>query len=443
MTSPPSIETHAVVPPFVCECDEWVRSACKGLGRYGEHAGRQYCVLHYPDEKDDGKFRAALNKKLDERDFDFSGVWFHERAAFNRPYAGDVNFNYATFFEEADFIHAMFEGSVSFRGAVFRAPAHFKNAGFLKSAYFGSATFHATADFNSAVFYGGTYFSFATFHSHVRFAGYALTGDSGTKVFEGQDASLNLWAATVENRDHLSFRNVRLRPHWFVNVDARRFEFVQAHWDWRRINLREEINCTGRTDVRAAHHLLSTACRNLAINAEENHRYGEASEFRYLAMNARRLERSRGRALWTLDWWYWFASGYGERILRALAILFAVWLGFTLLYWSSGLRCDDRAGDDVNCIGWAEAKDSGGVKDATSQQSMVSATGEAQAAARKKSRFDNFAFSGVYTLEVMTLQKPDPRPLTSLAHFIVLLCTIFGPVQAALLALAVRRRFMR
>jgi hypothetical protein len=43
----------------------------------------------------------------------------------------------------------------------------------------------------------------------------------------------------------------------------------------------------------------------------------------------------------------------------------------------------------------------------------------------------------------MTLQKPEPRPATGAAQAVVMLETILGPVQAALLALAIRRKFMR
>jgi uncharacterized protein (DUF433 family) len=42
----------------------------------------------------------------------------------------------------------------------------------------------------------------------------------------------------------------------------------------------------------------------------------------------------------------------------------------------------------------------------------------------------------------MTFQKPEPRPATPAAQTVVLLETILGPVQAALLALAIRRKFM-
>ena len=48
-----------------------------------------------------------------------------------------------------------------------------------------------------------------------------------------------------------------------------------------------------------------------------------------------------------------------------------------------------------------------------------------------------------YSLAVMSLQRPEPKPLTGTAQTLVLLETIFGPLQAALLALAIRRKFMR
>jgi hypothetical protein len=48
-----------------------------------------------------------------------------------------------------------------------------------------------------------------------------------------------------------------------------------------------------------------------------------------------------------------------------------------------------------------------------------------------------------YSFGVMTLQKPEPRPATTAAQSFVILETILGPLQAALLALAIRRKFMR
>lgn len=120
-----------------------------------------------------------------------------------------------------------------------------------------------------------------------------------------------------------------LRPHWFVNVDARKFDFTNVGW---RGGIKEEIRALKDKYVPQPHRLLAIACRQLAVNAEENHRYEEASGFRYAAMDARRRESRFGIAPWRLGWWYWLASGYGERVLRAFVVLLVVWLLFALLY---------------------------------------------------------------------------------------------------------------
>jgi hypothetical protein len=42
------------------------RAACSKLSFYGEHEGKQYCVLHFPGEKKEtaGRFEEAIKKKL-------------------------------------------------------------------------------------------------------------------------------------------------------------------------------------------------------------------------------------------------------------------------------------------------------------------------------------------------------------------------------------------
>lgn len=63
-----------------------------------------------------------------------------------------------------------------------------------------------------------------------------------------------------------------------------------------------------------------------------------------------------------------------------------------------------------------------------------------------RARFEattDFQKALIYSTAVSLLQRPEPRPLTPLASAAVLVQTIFGPVQVALLILAIRRRFMR
>jgi hypothetical protein len=125
-------------------------------------------------------------------------------------------------------------------------------------------------------------------------------------------------------------------------------------------------------------------------------RYEEASVFRYLSMEAERLRQAHGFAFWRLNWWYWTASGYGERVLRSFVVLMGLWILFALLYTQVRF---------AETLGLAE--------------------------------------SFIYSLGVMLLQKPEPRPETLWAQSIVMLETILGPAQAALLALAIRRKFLR
>lgn len=133
-------------------------------------------------------------------------------------------------------------------------------------------------------------------------------------------------------------------------------------------------------------------------------------------MNVRR-EHWWGVTPLRLGWWYWLASGYGERVLRAFVMLLVVWWGFALIYF--GAQCTDSPlSDGQVCVEWEQKEGA-------------------------PSPRETFPRSLAYTLNVMTLQKPEPRPASPAAQMLVTLCTILGPVQAALLALAIRRKFMR
>src|SRR5882724_12275356 len=75
---------------FVCDCEESLRSACKGLPSYknGPH-----CVLHSSLNDKSADFKVAFDRKLNNRDFDFRGVRFPD----------EVNFSRFAFSEGADF----------------------------------------------------------------------------------------------------------------------------------------------------------------------------------------------------------------------------------------------------------------------------------------------------------------------------------------------------
>ncbi len=502
-SSPPSVAN--AVTPSACECVDDVRSSCAGEDFYKIHNGKRYCVLHYPGKKKIKVFNESLKRKIDADDFDFKGVWFPDEltfqgvsfikkaefssATFNASadfygleFKAEVDFSYAKFNAEVYFSDAIFKGDANFRnakfgsnadfiGAVFKAKADFAYTKFSGEANF-DTTFDADVNFLYASFAAEAYFRYAVFKAKVNFrsatfCSFARFGEGG---FSSQ-SSLDLQHARIEKPDHTSFHTLILRPHWFVNVDARKFDFTNIEWQG---NIEEEIKELRRKKVSVPHRLLASAFRNLAVNAEDNDRYEEASKFRYMAMDVRRLENLQGTACrraikrafvrlkqslerdWGLQgrtrkrswrfskaYWrslkarwqrfklkeyvkslrllhslYWAASGYGERIFQALAVLFGIWLLSALLYTTVGFaRWEPKLASEGDA--------------ATAKHDEVGTQ------LRPLSR------ALVYSLGVMTLQKPEPKPATTTAQAVVMLETILGPVQAALLALAIRRKFMR
>lgn len=511
---------------FLCDCEEFMRSACEGLVFYKEQDGKRYCVLHYPGEDKSAAFKMALQRKLDTNDFNFCGVWFPDpfwfddfsakavfsyatfraeadfalvnftrEAVFTKAtfcanadfsqskfnleaaflfavfkgeakfdhinfnsiadfsgaafeakadfsydnFSAETDFSYSSFIEkaqfdhsslrgEADFHRATFEGAVDFRSAMFEASADFRSISFGADAYFHSSVFNAEAYFHSSTFGARAYFSDAIFRSqadfsHATFSGYVRFSGSEAKPLFDVASSLNLQHARIEKPETISFHTATLRPLWFLNVDARKFDFTNVMWNGlfdRHYDVLNEIKCAIDRDVPSPRRLLALAYRQLAVNAEENHRSEQASRFRYWAMELRRHDKWRGLTFWKTDWLhmaYWAVSGYGERILRAFGWLLGGLIVFALLYTQVGFKQQPPNPSNEN--------------------------GETTATEDKTGKPLESSHAFFYSLGVMSLQKPEPRPVTTWAQALVAVETILGPVQAALLALAIRRKFMR
>jgi uncharacterized protein YjbI with pentapeptide repeats len=394
----------------------------------------------------------------------FAGARFADLATFrNSHFESGANFASAHF-QHAFFEIAEFSENATFGNAEFSAVADFNAAHFVKGADFTRAQFNSTADFHHTRFNGDGIFDNVTFHSNADFqwarfknepkpanvsadietpkvaAGGPPAAESkpskisfvGSRFTEGatfemndiDDSALVSFAGAIfEKPERVMFHTVRLRPYWFINVDPRRFNFISADWGFldNRHSTRREIAALEKHEVGYSTRILEVTFRQLAVNAEENSRYEEAANFRYMAMEMKRFNRWRKFDFLRLSWWYWLLSGYGERVERAFWILVLIWLLFSVIYWTGDATWwEPKQIDKVVTVG--EEKD-------RQQHPMAKSLSPVE--------------SGIYSAYVMALQKPQPAPANKRARVAVLLETILGPVQAALLALAIRRKFMR
>lgn len=478
---------------LACECPEEMRSACWSEF-YKECDGKRYCVLHYPGKEKRRDFQLALSEKVKNNDFDFCGVWFPDALSLEHVFDEPVYFSGAEFSEYADFSHAEFSESVSFfmakfhgevtfshtnfnlanfEGAHFDEMAIFDDSEFKGAAYLKAAKFDKAVAFYRARFSASATFDKAQFNSHVKFNGavfneaasfqdtqfapknaptlYYQTQDvnelhdmrsisftsarfKDSVVFAGNtfpDLGLTFAEAIFEKPERVMFSSVTLNPYSFFRVDLRRVNFFDVNWPilskrrWRE-NLfrlaweREALVIT--TGLNVKHQpmegwlpYLGITFRQLAVNAEDNNRYEEAAGFRYLAMHVKHKGRDTAVPLFppmtrlrNLTWWYWLLSGYGERAGRAFAWLLLIWVFFAFTYYRMV----------ATSIPHERASPGPGIR-LTLPEAFI------------------------YSVSVSALQKPEPLPANKRAKAFVLLETLLGPLQAAFLVLAVRRKFMR
>jgi hypothetical protein len=204
---------------------------------------------------------------------------------------------------------------------------------------------------------------------------------------------------------------VQLHPGWFINADVRKVDFTDVKWygmpGGPEGTIEAEVKALEEREVESPYTLLSQACRRLSANAEENREYPLANEFYYWSMNALRKEGwSRLGLIGTL---YWARSGYWVRAGRALGVLVTIAVVFGVIYMTVGhpsLRVLPIVGI------WQVLADAGRAV--------------------------------MYSLGVMARLRPEPIPeAMGLFQILVTIEGILGPLQIALLALAIRRKVMR
>jgi uncharacterized protein YjbI with pentapeptide repeats len=416
---------------FVCKVDGQYRSACKDLPEY---QGTGYCVLHYPgEEKNKEAFLKVIKSKLDEKDYNFGGTVFPEGTANFEEFEfdDDVYFSGVTLLGEARFAKATFSGKLTaFREAQFSGSADFSGAKFSSERitfpgtkfggehlFFSDAQFSGSADFSGAKFSSElTYFRATRFNGESTSFSRAQFSSEATYFYATafmQEVGAWVWFSNcrVDKPERLRFNSVLLHPGCFINTDVRKVDFTDVKWygmpGGPKGTLDEEIHALEDLDVKSPHTLLAQACRRLSANAEENREYPLANEFHYWSMNA--LRKLGWSSLGLVGTLYWALSGYGVRAARAFWVLVVIWLVFAAFYLV-----------------------------------LKSSPFWVFAASDIWQGLDYARQAAVYSLSALARLNPRPQ-YEGLDWFqtFVTIEGILGPLQIALLALAIRRKVMR
>ena len=398
-----------------------------------------------------------FNRVKFKRNVEFINAEFTLRATFyNTHFKDGADFEQAKFLSESSFASAVFFDTTHFIHTEFKLKAEFNEATFKKSVSFRDTTFFEKVEFEGTVFEDYCFFKSTVFHEAL-FCGSVFDEHSEVTFENVVFVNLNFSNCKIKNiftieenkpipffdkrqiifRDSLiknyeliSFRTIKLKPSWFININSKEINFIDV--DWNCLNsltthrlVIKELNQLN--NISNSKQLFKIACRQLAENAENNNRFEEASKFRGMAFETERLERKKS----IFDWWgkqytcsevvpsfgdhlkliphdflhfaYRFTSLYGESSIRAFCVLTGIILVAAFLYWSPLSQFPDK--ESFRNLGLLE--------------------------------------SIFYSLRVMVLQRPEPFPANTFGKAVLALESVIAPVQLALLALAIRRKFMR
>ncbi|HQU81713.1 MAG TPA: pentapeptide repeat-containing protein [Pyrinomonadaceae bacterium] len=369
---------------------EMIRAnVCKGYTVVNEDGGNYFCLLHNPDPNKAKIFLDHYQTLRELGKTDFRGVVFPISLRFYGELPDKINFSYSVFQREIRFHEAKIN-RLDFYKARFE-----KNSEFIIEY----SECKENIQLDKAVLDGKVF----------------INGFLNHDFFEKPIRALSMTDVRIEKPQNINFKSIRLRPHYFVGVDASKFILHDCVWNETTID--EELKCCSHKD-------LAQTANQIAINYEENRHFEESSFFRSLAMETKRIEKKGLKRIFNLYSFYKLTSSYGENWRRAALFLFLVLFFFGFYYATP-------------CAKFEYGEKPPKKVESFVQQVCNLATMKGNAGGL------NGCDSAFYSLAVSALQKPEPKPADALTKFFVILQTIFAPLQAALLALAIRRKFMR
>lgn len=439
---------------------------------------------------------------------------FADEANFGSSIFQYANFNESKFIKDTSFNSAIFKGkedglsALSFVKAIFEGKANFDFIKCNQIVYFHNTNFHKEANFSWSIFTKETQFTDCIFNENADFrktefceTSVYFTNNSfvqdiyfSVAVFNGHiffignsfQKTLDLQNIQVRSPETINFQATRLRPNWFVNTDPSKFVFINIDWNnanGTRKNVLIELDYLTRRKIsRQVNQLLSLTYWQLAVNAEENNRFEQASDFRRMAFECEWIAKKKEFGDWInllptestklkrrfsgsenaedvepppidtfgilkrfdfLHWFYRITSYYGESWRVALCmLLFVVLILFPFVYAQTDFQVSPK-GIPLEVVVLNKCE----ITDDERKNGKDELVEEAKKVCYKIEQRSLGFLNGeaiLHSLTAITFQDVEyRRPLSFCAEFSTILEKILAPLQAALLALAIRRKFMR
>jgi uncharacterized protein YjbI with pentapeptide repeats len=401
----------------------------------------------------------------------FEGAIFNQGADFGRTiFHEKVNFTGVTFEQENRFEKAIFKrgtsfqkavlGQTDFSGVTFEDETSFDSAKFSDETLFSGTTFNQLADFSNAIFSRARFyrsnfrqtanFTFTQFTQAADFLGAGFYKDAyfiGGHIHRCFEYKCDFRSLKLDKDTELIFERVSLENATLLDTNLEKIAFRDVDWYhtpekfrfWmsRHQALGDEFDLLeGQEQSRAIYEKLSENYSQLVINYEQRRDFNSAENFHVGEMEMQRKKKGVG---FTPFWWrkirewanaygvYRISSNYGTSYIQAFVIFVIMIILFSLFFLYSGFYTNvERGPGETRAIEYNLLPDS--------NHHLVSF-----------GQWSNDFLSAVsLSLSIVTFQKERfYQPMEGISRFLLYLAIVTLTAQAALILLAIRRRFKR
>jgi uncharacterized protein YjbI with pentapeptide repeats len=398
---------------------------------------------------------ADFSKATFMGDADFSKAIFSQMARFDETtFHGFAWFDETTFADSVSFISAAFRKSAYFTKTSFEKKTDFVFTTFDSNAFFNKTEFNQVADFSESIFNRGAdfiltrfrdkaIFESSTFDKKVHFNNaYLIDDPDNPSQAKYEFVNLNILkdADVVIEKVDLSkatFRDTNLELITFKDVTWAKPTSVIQHW-FRKKCLWDEFENTS-IYVDLDYEKIAENYRQLVLNYEKKRDYDSAEDFHIGEMEMRRKKKgdilASGRWYkhrWIAEWLnsynlYRVASNYGTSYWQALCVLVILILVFSVFFLLAGFK---PSRDNVDAS--SRVIEYNVLPDINHRPVSIEQLGL------------DYRDSILFTLSIITFQRERfYEPVGWQAYLCLCFAVLFLTAQAALVLLAVRRRFRR